>query len=286
MKYHFLRSYCKINLFLDVGRKDKKTKLHNIQSLISIINLYDEIKIKRIYYPKDIIKFSGIFSKHVKKQDNSVLRSFSLLRNKGYIKDQYNYSVKIKKEIPAFSGLGGGSSNSASIIKYFLRRKKISKENLNYFSKILGSDLKLFFKSKQILQKNLTNIQSIKKKNQLHFIIVYPFFKCSTNEIYSKVSSYKVIKKKNNYNLNSKKKLVQLLKPKGNSLEKIVIKKFPIIKKILNELEQINSCQFSRLTGSGSACFGLFLTKKSAELGLKKIKKKFPKYWCVTGKTI
>ena len=77
-----------------------------------------------------------------------------------------------------------------------------------------------------------------------------------------------------------------MLKSRENSLEKIVIKKFPIIKKILNELKQINNCQFSRLTGSGSACFGLFLTKKSAELGLKKIKKKFPKYWCVTGKTI
>ena len=286
MKYHFIRSYCKINLFLDVGRKDKKTKLHNIQSLISIINLYDEIKIKRIYYPKDIIKFSGIFSKHVKKQDNSVLRSFSLLRNKGYIKDQYNYSVKIKKEIPAFSGLGGGSSNSASIIKYFLRRKKISKENLNYFSKTLGSDLRLFFKSSQILQKNLTSIVNIKKKKYFYFIIVYPFFKCSTKEIYSKINSYEMIKKNNNYNLNSKTKMINTLKLKKNSLEKIVIKKFPTIKKILNELKQINNCQFSRLTGSGSACFGLFLTKKSAELGLKKIKKKFPKYWCATGKTI
>ena len=192
----------------------------------------------------------------------------------------------IKKKIPAFSGLGGGSSNSASIIKYFLRRKKISKENLNYFSKILGSDLKLFFKSSQILQKNLTSIESIKKKNRLHFIIVYPFLKCLTKEIYLKVNSYKKIKKNNNYNLNLKPKLIQLLKSRENSLEKIVIKKFPIIKKILNELKQINNCQFSRLTGSGSACFGLFLTKKSAELGLKKIKKKFPKYWCVTGKTI
>ena len=67
---------------------------------------------------------------------------------------------------------------------------------------------------------------------------------------------------------------------------KIVIKKFPIIEKILSELKKINNCEFSRLTGSGSACFGLFLTKKSAELGLKKIKKKFPKYWCVTSKTI
>ncbi len=286
MKYHFLRSYCKINLFLDVGRKDKKTKLHNIQSLIFIINLYDEIKIRRIYGSKDIIKFSGVFAKYIKKKNNSVLRSFSLLRNKGYIRPDCNYRVEIRKKIPVFSGLGGGSSNSASIIKYFLKRKKLSKENLNYFSTKLGSDLKLFFQSSQIFQKNLTSIQRIKNKKHFNFIIVYPFLKCSTKEIYSKVNSYKIIKKNNNYNSNSKTKVLGALKLKKNFLEKIVINKFPIIKKILNELKQINNCQFSRLTGSGSACFGLFLTKKSAELGLKKIKKKFPKYWCVTGKTI
>ncbi len=150
----------------------------------------------------------------------------------------------------------------------------------------MGSDLRLFFKSNQILQKNLTNIQNLKKKNRFYFILVYPFFKCSTKEIYSKVNSYDKIKKSNNYNLNSKAKMIQLLKIKKNSLENIAIKKFPIIKKILYELKQINNCQFSRLTGSGSSCFGLFLSKKSAKLGLKKIKKKFPKYWCVIGKTI
>ena len=80
--------------------------------------------------------------------------------------------------------------------------------------------------------------------------------------------------------------MISLLKKKRNVLEKIVIKKYPIIKKILNEIQKTNNCQFSRLTGSGSACFGLFLTKKSAVLGLKKIKKKFPKFWCVIGKTI
>ena len=286
MKYHFLRSYSKINLFLDVGEKDKKTRLHNIQSLIFIINLHDEIKIKRINGTKDIIKFSGIFAKHVKKKDNSILKSFSLLRNMGCIKRGFNYHVEIKKKIPAFSGLGGGSSNSATIIKYFLGRKKTSKENLNYFSKILGSDLKLFFQSNQIFQKNLKNIENLKKKQHFHFVIIYPFFKCSTKEIYSRVNSYNTIKKNNNYNLNSKRKMIQTLKTKNNSLEKIVIRKFPIIKKVLSELKQTNNCQFSRLTGSGSACFGVFLTKKSAELGLKKIKKKFPKYWCVVGKTI
>ena len=58
------------------------------------------------------------------------------------------------------------------------------------------------------------------------------------------------------------------------------------LKKVLFELRLLKKCQFSRVTGSGSACFGVFLTKKSANLGLKKIRKKFHRFWCVVGKTI
>ncbi len=57
------------------------------------------------------------------------------------------------------------------------------------------------------------------------------------------------------------------MKFEENSLEKIVVLKYPVIKKILNELKLIKNCQFSRITGSGSACFGLFLTQRSADLG-------------------
>jgi len=69
-------------------------------------------------------------------------------------------------------------------------------------------------------------------------------------------------------------------------LQKIVVSKFSVINKILFQLYLIKDCYLSRVTGSGSACFGLFLKKKSAELGLRKIKKQFPKLWCVVGKTI
>ena len=113
MNYHSLRSYSKINLFLEVGNWNKKDKLHNIQSLVFISNLYDEIKIKRIFKHKDVIKFYGNFAKHVKKSDNSILKSLILLRRTGYIKPSFNYRIEIKKKIPVFSGLGGGSSNSA-----------------------------------------------------------------------------------------------------------------------------------------------------------------------------
>ena len=285
MKYNFLRSYCKLNLFLDIGKKEKKTNLHNIQSLVHIINLFDEIRIKKIIGKKDKINFIGSFSNHVKKNDNSILKSLYMLRKSGYLPYNQSYFLEVKKKIPAFSGMGGGSSNSAAIIKHFLKGKKISEKEINYFSRILGSDLKLFFVSSQMFQENLRSIKIIKSKHRFYFIVVYPFLKCSTKEVYSKVNSYNQIRKKN-FNFNSKKNLIALLKKKRNLLEKIVIKKYPIIKKILNEIQKTNNCQFSRLTGSGSACFGLFLTQKSAVSAHIKIKKKFPNYWCATGKTI
>ena len=120
MKTQYLKSYAKINLFLKVGKKIKKQNLHNIQSLIFLINLFDVIKIKQINYHKDVIKFFGKFKGNVSKLDNTISKSMKLLREKGFIKRNDKYSIEIKKNIPVFSGFGGGSSNAATIIKFLL----------------------------------------------------------------------------------------------------------------------------------------------------------------------
>ena len=67
-----LKSFSKINLTLNVNRKLKKNKLHDIQSYFCLINLSDQIKIKKIRDRKDIVKFKGKFSKYVKKTNNSI----------------------------------------------------------------------------------------------------------------------------------------------------------------------------------------------------------------------
>ncbi|MBO6483758.1 MAG: hypothetical protein HVK33_03640, partial [Pelagibacteraceae bacterium] len=188
--------------------------------------------------------------------------------------------------VPVFSGFGGGSSNAAALVKFFTKKRKISRKTMDYFSKILGSDFRLFFYPPQLFQRNLFKITKFKKKYNFYFILVYPFLRSSTKNIYGQFRNYKTIKNRNNYQVNSKLKMIQNMKFEENSLEKIVVLKYPVIKKILNELKLIKNCQFSRITGSGSACFGLFLTQRSADLGLSKIKKKFPKFWCVIGKTI
>jgi len=285
MKNLVLKSYAKINLFLKVGRKLKKTKLHNIQSLIFLINLNDEIFIKKIDDSKDSIKFIGKFSKNIKKS-NSISKSLFLLRKKKFIEKKNNYQIIVKKNIPVFSGFGGGSSNAATIIKYFLKGSKISKHNINYFSKHLGSDLRLFFKSKRVFQKNLSTILHFRKKHTFYFLLIYPYLKSSTKEIYSRLRKFEIIKNKNNYEKNSRLKLVNALRLGKNSLQEVVISKFPLVGKILKEMESIKKCQFSRMTGSGSACFALFLNKKDGALALRQIKKRFPKLWCVLCKTI
>ena len=281
----FLKSPAKINLSLKIGKKINH-KYHDIQSVIFLINLYDQITIKKITGKKDIFKFTGKFKKNIKLENNSALKSLYFLRKKNIINNRSNYEIKIKKNIPVFSGLGGGSSNAATIIKYFYKKRKIINNDINYFARYLGSDFKIFFKSNKIIQENFLKIENLKFKHNFYLLIVYPFKKSSTKDIYSKFRKYEKIKKLNIFNRISKLKMVDKFKSETNSLESVIISRFPIIKKVLKELSLLKKCEFSRITGSGSACFGLFLNKKDALLGLKLIKKRFPKFWCVLSRTI
>ena len=113
-----------------------------------------------------------------------------------------------------------------------------------------------------------------------------PRVKCSTKEIYSKVRNYskKKIFKKNK--INTQYKFLSHLSKGSNELQLIVEKKYPFIKKLLLEIAKNEGCYFSRMTGSGSVCYGVFKSKRTAKVALNKIKKKYPKFWSSVAKTI
>ena len=278
-----LKSFAKINLSLLVNRK-LPNGMHDIQSAYCLINIFDLINIKKIKNSKkDKVSITGSNSKFVSPSQNSVGKILILMRKFKLISSYYD--VKIYKRIPVFAGLGGGTSNAASVLKFFIKNK-IKDKLLNKIIKHLGSDLRLFFKYKKIYQKNLLVTKNFKSNHTFYFVLIYPFLKSSTKQIYLKLKKFDVIKNKTFYSKKSAKKLIGTLRQEKNSLEKIVISKFPVVKKILYELELIKNCQISRVTGSGSACFGLFLNKKDATSALRQIKRKFPKFWCVLCKTI
>ena len=276
-----LYSYSKINLTLSVNSK-KRNGLHNIQSYFCLINLKDEIKIKKIKGKKDKIHFKGKFANLINKKNNSIKSLIGLLREMNLLSSYY--SIIIDKKIPVFAGLGGGTSNAVSVMRYILKNR-ISNKNLDIIRKRIGSDFNLFFYKTGFL-KNLNTIINMKIRQKLFFVLIQPSIKCSTREIYSKVKSYskKIIffKKK----ISNKKELLNLFSYGRNDLQSVVEKKYPSLKKILTTVSNQKGCYFSRMTGSGSVCYGLFADQNSARKAFIKLKAKYPKFWISLAKTV
>ena len=276
-----IKSYAKINLSLTIIKKIRKKRLHDIQSQFCLINLFDTISIKRNKKNVDKISFNGPHAKYVKKSNNSIQKILKIMRNFKLISNYY--SIKIYKQIPVFAGLGGGSSNAASLLK-FLSKRKIEDKIFNKIINLAGSDLRLFFYNQGVLQ-NLEKVVKFKKKYNLFFLVVYPNIKCSTKEVYSKVKNYnkkKVLK----HIYKNKVALINHIFNLKNDLQSIVEKKYPLIQKLLLNISNEKGCYFSRMTGSGSACYGLFRDKRSSKVALKRLRKKYPKFWFSIAKTI
>ena len=276
-----LNSYSKINLTLKVNGR-LKSGLHQIQSYYCLINLSDNIEINKINRQKDEIVFKGPFAKKISKSNNSIINLLKLLRKLKLISNYY--SIIIIKNIPVFGGLGGGTSNAAFLMK-FLLSNRIPKEVFKKIEKLIGSDLKLFFYKQGFLQ-NLKTIRNAKKKRKLIFLLVRPNINCSTREIYSKLKIYSKTTTLNFNKIRNKKNFISYIFNNKNDLQSIVEKKYPIIKRLLTDISLKKGCYFSRMTGSGSVCYGLFSSEKTAKKALNKIKTKYPKYWFSLAKTV
>ena len=277
-----LKSYAKINLTLSVNKR-LKSGLHNIQSIYCLIDLHDKIFLKKIKNKNfDQVSFTGPFSKDINKSNNSVKKVLNAMRKNKIINDYY--AVKVNKKIPVFAGLGGGTSNAATLLKQ-LTKKDLNKKILSKISKEVGSDLRLFFHN-QGYQKNLRSVIHLKKKHKFHFLLIFPKIKSSTKSVYAKVKNYSKLKKTFNKNLAVRKNFIELLINSKNDLQSIVEKKHKILRKLLFNLHETKGCHFSRMTGSGSTCYGLFLNKNSSLVALKKLRRKYPKFWFSIAKTI
>ena len=282
-----IKSYCKINLSLKVVKK-LKNGYHNISSLITFCDPYDVISISKINGIKDKISFSGKFRKGINRKINTVTQLLRLLKEKGLVKNQ-SFRINIKKNIPHGSGLGGGSMNASNLLIYLNNKMKLSlkKNKMIDLAKKIGFDVPIGLEKKNtFLSGNQNKIFRINKKFNLNLLIVYPNIICETKKIYKKNRINGPVKHQSYLNKKNSNKLIDYLKNNKNDLEKIVIKIYPKIGKVINLIKLQKGCLSSRITGSGSACIGIFSNKRNAITAQKLIKSKYPKYWCVVSKTI
>ena len=282
MRFEKIKSHAKVNLSLNVLGK-RKSKLHNLETLVAFVDLHDQIFIKRINNKNHVVRFSGHFSNKVPKV-NTVSNLLNILDKKKKLKN-HKYSILIKKNIPQKAGLGGGSMNAASLINYFEKKNKINltlKERYNLCSKI-GSDVILGIDQKNLIISYKKKTTKIKKNLKMFVLMVKPNFGCSTKSIFKRVRHYskpqlsKIRSKNIDFNLMSKLK---------NDLEIISTKKYPRLQKLRDYFLNIDKNSYVRMTGSGSTIVGYFKSKKAALNAKKLLRKNYKNYWCNLSKTI
>ena len=282
-----IKSYCKINLSLKVLRK-LNSGYHNIISLITFCDLHDVISISRIRNLKDEISFSGKFKKGINKKSNTITKVLNLLRSIKLLENQA-FKINVRKNIPHGSGLGGGSSNAADLLNYFNSKMKLklSKNKIKKLADQIGFDVPVNLEKRNtFLTGKKGEILRLNQKFKLNLLIVYPNLICLTKKIYERNRKINLSKAQSIFYIKNNKKLINLLKNENNDLEKTVIKIYPKVKKIIDCIKSQKGCYFSRITGSGSACIGIFSNMKNAIYAQKLIKLKYPKYWCAVSKTI
>ena len=277
-----INSYAKINLSLGVLGK-LKNKLHRIESLVSFIDLHDEISIQKINKKKHKVFFYGRFSKNIPNK-NTISKLLELLDRQNFLKNK-KYLIKIKKNIPLKSGMGGGSMNASSVLRYFVNKNKLllNTSQISQIANKIGSDVMLGIEKKNsILQGNRKLFRS-NKKIGLYTIIIKPNFGCSTEKIYKNIKSFsKPALNKNKNKLFSVSNIISL----KNDLEKVTFKKYPFLANIKQNMLNLPKVKFVRMTGSGSSLLAYFNSKKASLNAAKLLKKKYKNYWCILSKTI
>ena len=240
----------KINLGLSVIEK-RTDGMHNIQTCYIPIAIYDILEIQ----PSN--KFSLIqsgLSVGCEPELNLINKAWTLLLSaKANIKP---VSVRLHKNIPVGSGLGGGSSDAAFFIKAVnqLYALNISTDELEMIASEVGADCPFFIKNIPTIATDIGNVfMPIENPiNSMYMSVVFPNIKISTTNSYENISPKKGHNLKTVLNTNKSNWKTNLI----NDFEEAVIKDFPEIQKIKTTLYKLGATYVS-LTGSGSAIYAL-----------------------------
>ena len=272
-----LKSFAKINLFLEVIGK-YENNFHIINSIVSRINLYDEISIEK---SKELtVSFKGQFGSLV--ENNNINLLFETLMKEKLI-DNTNFIIEIDKNIPVGSGLGGGSSNVAAILNFLEKNGNIKKEGKLLISRKMGSDIEFFLEENPALLSGKGEVESRFMIPSNEFVLlIYPQKNLSTREVYSQS---KIIDKKSIFNTDESNQLLlkEVMPNTSNSLEESAIKICKEIAEIKKILISDKQCQYARMSGSGSCYFGIYKSEKDAKNAEKDLLNQYSDWWtCVT----
>ena len=255
----------KINLFLHINSK-RADGHHNLQTIFQLLDYGDEItfslrndgEIKRIYGNETISPDKDL-----------ILRSAHTLKK--YSKTVSGVDIGVIKKIPTGGGLGGGSSNAATVLIALndLWNLKLPKSELFDIGQTLGADVPVFVNGHSAWAEGKGDILTPINLPRFFYLVVSINKHISTQEIFTHkaLTMSPVQRKISDFSLVSN--------PHNDCLD-AAIEMEGEIQQALNHLDSTeNHLGVARMTGSGCCVFIAFESKEKAVIE----KEKLPSQW-------
>ena len=267
------KGYAKVNLALHViGFKEDG--YHILDSIVIFTDIFDSLFFKK--NKKNGLSLTGEFSNSLNVKKNSLLEALNLFEN--VPTDQF--SIKLEKNLPLGAGLGGGSADAAAVRRFITQHFRHQMPSPKAKTKI-GDDVPACVLS---VASRVGGIGEIVKpidisEIDLWIVLVNPGIFVSTGSIFEEVTE------KHNEPLEpfthfcTTDQFIDYLKRQRNDLQKIATHKCPEIKQVLDTIEKSQDVLLSRMSGSGSTCFGLYRSQEIAKRAVSYINKKNNKWW-------
>jgi 4-diphosphocytidyl-2-C-methyl-D-erythritol kinase len=269
MSFTELKSPAKINVGLKIINK-RKDGFHNLETIFYPVDLFDNIKIsiEKTEAPRNSVFISSNKPYVPTDKKNFCYKIIEAFFIEYKIRDYYEIHINIEKNIPVGGGLGGGSSNAGTILRFLIDYFGVDVdkdyERIIKIALQAGSDVPFFVISKPCFAESRGEAIKLLENFKLDYnvVLVNPGIHISTKWAFEELN-YQIGEVHDS--LLSK---VQKFYPENaeyfeNDFEKIVFKRYSEIKNIKDELLKAGAT-FASLSGTGGTVYGLFEKKSNA----------------------
>ncbi len=272
-------SPAKLNLILRVGPLES-SGFHRIASLMTRLRWGDEIDFHFAPSAKTRIEIE-CDRQDLNHHDNLAVRA--AMRFSEVFKISFHLSIRLNKWIPSEAGLGGGSSNAASVL-HFLKDQVMKREGSPSFDEdrwqslalTLGSDVPFFLGSSDSAWCiGRGEILSPIKIPEYEVVLVFPKTRISTPWAYRSLDNLRgqqkqFFEEKKPDSWSDSKGFIQFLE---NDFEALALKNFEELGRLRADILSTGALK-AQMTGSGSCFFGLYETPEAADHAAVELMKK------------
>ncbi|MCD6326235.1 4-(cytidine 5'-diphospho)-2-C-methyl-D-erythritol kinase [bacterium] len=269
-----VQSPAKINLTLEV-LAERPDGYHEIRSVMQTVDLCDSITIDENGGPSRIEIHTNQMACPVDEK-NLVWQAVHWLQAEtGF---DLGFTFRIEKRIPIGGGLGGGSSNAASVLNALCNSYslKIGRDSLIRIASRIGSDVPFFLLGGTALATGRGEIlRDTLQLPESHFVLCNPGLSVNTGRVYSSSILKRAVEQRGvDVNL-SEQFLAHILEPGRfeymcNDLQKAALGPYPTIRELLALFSELGVSN-TMLSGSGSTVFTPVRSPEEGELLVKKL---------------